>query len=201
MIRYYLPSLFIFFTLSLAAELHLKEISTFAGDKHGDFKNNPVAILSDDSAWKIHPLDQCTFSCWRIGEGMRVRVRTSFYFFKREHKFELLNETRHEFVRVMLIKYPNKPLQVVNANSFIAGYRVTAHKIMDHGKLKRLYYPDYIYKTKLQLSDGSTWIMNGDHPDVVNHAVYLFTDHEEEVACILIQGIEREANWHKVKKE
>jgi hypothetical protein len=182
--------------------LHLKGMAIFDGDKYGDFKNDAVAILSDSSAWKVHPLDQGLFCHWNIEDAIHIRLRRSFYWFKREHKFELFNANRQEVVRVMLVQYPHDPLVIVEAKTYLADYHIAHYTTIDsRGNIQYHYYPVYTCKTRLQLNDGSFWTTGqNDHYEDGAH-VYLFFDPQDEGSYILIKGIEREATWHKVAKE
>ncbi len=204
--------LLIFLNSHLLAELNLldfsstrsslKAISVFEGDQYGDFKNDLVAFLNDGSAWKVHPKDLEKFSFWALDDFIHIQVRTSFYWFKREHKFELVNDSRKESVRAMLVQYPVNALVVEENEKYLASYRMKFYTTRDaHGNLQYHYSPIYTYKTKLRLNDGSIYITAANHHYSNGDKVYCFLDHEDQLAFILVKGIEREATWHKVSKE
>lgn len=114
----------------------LVDISAFAGDRHGEFEGDIVAILSDGSHWKIHPKDHEEFAAWYLKEVISPKVRESSYFRKREHHFALYNHMRKRTVRAMLVKYPEPSKTVVK-------FERSAFKSQD--------------ELKLTLSDGSLW--------------------------------------------
>ena len=87
-------------------------VEVFEGDRHNEFAGNFIAVLNDASRWKVHPMDEEKFRQWTIDDVVHIRLRTSKYWFKREHKFELYNHMKKESVRAMLINYPTQPLFV-----------------------------------------------------------------------------------------
>jgi hypothetical protein len=180
----------------------LKSVSLFDGDKYGDFEDNLVAILSDGSSWKIHPHDQNTFSNWQVDDPIRMRVRNSFYWFKREHKFELVNEARQEEVRAMIVHYGDFPHKIVGCQRKVIGYRMGVCQNIDavRGQLKSHYYPTLIYKTVLRLEDGSHWITEGGCYFKNEEKAYIFID-QETGFFILVTGHEREAMWQQIVLE
>src|ERR1700722_14637798 len=56
----------------------LISVYTFEGDSHGDFQGDLAVLLSDGSAWKVHPDDRDKISNWNIGDSMHISLRTSF---------------------------------------------------------------------------------------------------------------------------
>src|SRR5262245_25950916 len=61
--------------------------TVYPGDEKGLFAGNSVAILDDGSSWKVHPDHTDRFSHWDSGDVVYVDARTTWYWFKREHKF------------------------------------------------------------------------------------------------------------------
>ncbi len=159
-------------------------LSSFIGDKHGDFKGDPVAVLSDGSAWKIHPKDSEKFSKWLANEILRPEARTSFYLLKREHKFRLYNHMRNESVRAMLAQYPTYPLMVIESETYNAGRP----------------------EKRVVLNDGTVWRIrkNFNHFNI-GTTVHLGCNYEttrdgmELHRFFLISGIEREAVFEFVE--
>lgn len=176
----------------------LQGVALFNGDKYGDFKNDLVAVLSDHSTWKIHSKDRDIFSQWHVGDPIRMRVRTSFYWFKREHKFELVNEVRKETVRAMIIHYGNFHHQIVGYQRKLVSCRMGIYRKIDpYGHVQYHYYPVFIYKTILQLEDGSHWITEDGCHFKNEEKAYVFVDQEDGI-FILITGHEREAAWQQI---
>lgn len=178
-------------------ELRLNSISFFQGDLYEDFKNNFVAHLNDGSAWKIHPEDQTRFNQWNINDIVHIYARTSFYWFKREHKFEICNQSRQETIRAMLVKYPEPPLRIVESESHISGYYMDFYTTTDaFGNIQYHYYPIYTYATTLWLSDASQWDIDEYCHFHNEEKIYIFLD-RKNCSFILITAIERQAQWKK----
>jgi hypothetical protein len=179
-------------------KLNLACISFFDGDKYGDFKNDFVANLNDGSAWKVHLEDQNLFCQWDLEDVILIRVRTSFYWFKREHKFELYNESRQEAVRVMLVRYPEVPLYIVESETHISGYHMSFYTTTDgYGNIHYHYYPIYTYATTIILSDGSHWNIDEYCHFNDGEKAYIFLDQKSHT-FILITEIERDARWKEI---
>ena len=173
----------------------------FEGDKHGDFKGNLVAVLSDGSAWKGHP-DSCKIlRCWEVGNSIHIKVRTSWYWFKREHKFLLYNHDRKESVKAMLVQYEDLPLKI----SYTSGVYPTAMEPVPHwgydgnGNYVILYwtYEPCNFRKYLLLSDGSEWTISNNFKYFDYGAnVYIgFNTNGDKPTFFLITGQEREAKW------
>lgn len=180
----------------------IKGVDFYEGDKHGDFKHNLVVALDDGSYWKIHPKDQHTFGRWKMDDIVQVQRRTSFYWFKREHKFELLNRNLNETVRVMLVQYPINPLIILDSNVYVSKQTLKSYPTRDaFGNITYVYYWVYEYEKKLFLNDGSIWILTRDFDHFkTGYEVYLGGNNQETgVSFFLISGKEREAKVSKVR--
>ncbi len=132
----------------------------FEGDSHGEFKGDYVAILSDGSCWKVHPGDRYKFSLWNSHDVIRVRKRNTFYWYKREHKFELYNYCNDETVRVMLVKYPFYPIQILATDIYKAETALRTFTWVDsQGWTHYEYYTEDVFHKILYLSNGSAWVI------------------------------------------
>ena len=102
----------------------LELIGDFAGDRHGAFRGDLVAKLSDGSEWKVHPENRDSFSRWCQGDVVRVMARTDWYWFKREHKFSLYNYNTNESVKVMIVAHKLFPesLRIASVDYYYGGY-------------------------------------------------------------------------------
>ncbi|MDR3624724.1 MAG: hypothetical protein P4L16_06250 [Chlamydiales bacterium] len=145
--------------------------SVFSGDRHGQFEGDLLTTLSDGSTWKIHPDSRSTYESWQVGDHVRVKLRTEFYWFKREHKFELFNHDRGQTVKVMLIKHKTipGPLKIISTETYAKSTRTIQEtkevlKVKEDGTTKK----EYVIETKeepcdfrkiLSLNDGSTWVI------------------------------------------
>jgi len=174
----------------------IEACTIFTGDKHGEFRNDYVAILNDGSGWKIHPEDRELFTQWDVQDIVHVGKRTSTYWFKREHKFELENHTRNQKVRVMLVQYPPNALYIVDSICYTTGYESVNH-VDSNGTIYNTYVP--IHVKKVFLNDGSAWIIeNQNNFKYYNkgNKVYLgWNSGTNGFSLFLISGIEREATW------
>lgn len=182
--------------------LSLESVDTFEGDQHRDFKGDFIAVLNDGSRWKIHPQDSSKFGKWNMGDPLHIACRTSYYYFKREHKAEIVNLANNETVRAMIVQYPTHPL-------FIA-------YIEDHESgipLKMYTKGDQILRTKyttrnnkyLHLSDGTIWEINTYYSNYARlypgKFVYVSFNKDKNGFCyFLISDSEREANFTKIAK-
>ncbi len=210
-----LPILSLFFATGAFAEpgdwqnfapnrQYFVSIDTFRGDQHGEFKNDLVACLSDDSAWKVHPTDKDKFSRWTANDIVHVGVRNSFYWFKREHKFELVNHTRNETVKVMMVQYPRvAPLTVVLAETYLKNQSIQPFTYTDSlGRINTIYVPSNTYEKKVALSDGSVWTIRKNFESFsIGNRVYVGVNATKNgFDFLLISGLEREAEWTWAKK-
>lgn len=169
----------------------------FNGDKHGDFKGDFVMVLNDGSAWKVHPNDQVKFSNWLQGESIFVDIRTSWYWFKREHKYYLYNITRKENVRAMIVDYGDSSLEVVSVSKPYFSQTLFEGIYDDDGN----WLADVPCRViDMILSDGSKWVRKysrgylnvGTKVYVIvilyKHSVqfYLIYEKERESKCIFV---------------
>lgn len=171
----------------------------FRGDSQGAFVGNPVAILSDGSAWKIHPEDAEKYSHWSVNDRLRVRYRTEFYWFKREHKFWLYNHNNGESCRVMIAQHSNYPFRRIESTELLSREEyVEKVTYIDGTKYKKGSWEQVPYAKILRLSDGSIWrIKNQKKFDQFPMGASVFVGVQGtpgiEYDFILIVGLEREA--------
>lgn len=180
----------------------------FSGDRHGEFVNDFVAVLSDGSFWKIHPTQRVQYQNWQDGDYIQVKVRTEFYFFKREHKFELYNHTKGEALKAMLVKHSDIPYSriVVSTDVYVSGstlqavteteYYWVGNELKSHKVTKFIAVP--VYRKTLVLSDGSIWVIKDRFSDfTLGNKVYVGAqgDPKKWYDFVLISGTEREAVW------
>lgn len=174
-------------------------VGIFDGDQHGDFKNDIVAYLGDGSAWKVHPTESEIFSQWNINDVVHVGVRTSYYYFKREHKFELVNHSRNETVKAMLVQHSvEPPLTLVFAEIYLENSTVIPYTSYDHqGRPQTNYTISNSYAKKITLSDGSIWVLrNGYNEFFIGDRIYVGVNASKSgFNFFLIKGSEREAIW------
>lgn len=164
----------------------------FYGDRHGDFVGDYVVVLNDGSEWKVHPEDSNVFSQWEINDIVHPRVRTSHYWFKREHKFELFNHTRKQTVKVMLVRYPTNPLRVTDVTVELTKIIITKRPwVINH------------YTYHAHLNDGTTWQFDSNVGNLLTVGKFLYlgvNDTAEGYTYFFILGSEREATWIGQKK-
>lgn len=169
----------------------------FDGDRHGDFRNDYVAVLEDGSAWKIHPTQKRIFEKWGLNDVIQVEKRTDWYWFKREHKFLLRNHTRNETAKVMLIQYPSSPLQIVNTDTYIAYSRWLYVQVGTdfQGNSIKQWQLVHTWEKKLYLNDGTTWLIRS-HFDKLTPNTYVYFGVNKNGSgydYFMIGGTEREA--------
>lgn len=103
----------------------IKRIESFSfceDEEIPEFNGDITVILDDGSEWKVYPDNQQKMSYWHPEDHVYIEPRTSTYFFKREHKFRLVNLDRdRESVKVMYIREPTDPLIVVGIWPFHPG--------------------------------------------------------------------------------
>ena len=156
----------------------------FTGDQFGDFRGDPVILLNDGSYWKVHFDDTDTVYNWCHGDTIRISRRGTKYFFKREHKFLLINETAGETARVMITEYGSYPLYITNIEGPFA-----------HG--------DEEMEKVVHVSDGSTWIIN-DHRNEFHAGALVHYGCKEcgdDASVFLITGVGRDATWTPARRE
>lgn len=181
----------------------LNSTAIFKGDRHNQFQGDYVAILEDGSAWKVHPEDRSKYEQWLPGESIHPQVRTSFYWFKREHKFELNNQSRNESVRAMLVQYPTYPLFITQSYQVENGGYFRPKKIIDSSGnqyIKEEWEPTF--ETQVHLNDGSIWrVGKGNVEFQEQHFVYIgIQANTESFQNFLISGTERENKFFYVKQ-
>lgn len=142
---------------------HIVGTRPYEGDSNGGFIGDYVAVLDDGSAWKVHPDDAVTYSKWYIDDLVQPAARTSFYWFKREHKFMLHNHNCNQKVRVMLVNYPTTPLYIASAQEVVVGGHWETKKVLDDNN-DWVTVSEWVfdYVRNLYLSDGSVWSIPND---------------------------------------
>lgn len=195
---------------NLSVRPKLVSIELFSGDRHGDFKGDPVIILSDGSRWKVHPKDEKIISRWNVDDEVKVSLRTDTYWFKREHKFQLINRTRNEKAKVMLVNYGPNPVKIIKTE--ILKELITIDGIygvrIPRGQAKIIFFSMLnlfsgsrnegltLSAKKLSLSDGSVWIIPASRDYSLGKSVYLVKVQDSHGPFkILITGKEKEATW------
>ncbi len=186
----------------------LEDKLVFGGDRHGEFEGDLVAFLSDGSAWKIHPTQRQQFRTWENGDQVRIKVRTDHYWFKREHKFSLYNETRGEALKVMIVRHIDTPIQlkIVSTDLYVKEYTTTPVSsyqwVFENGQMREREVVQFItipvYRKVLVLSDGSSWVIKDNIDEFrINSYVYVGAQGNPKnwYDFIMITGTEREAIW------
>lgn len=178
-------------------------IEVFDGDSKGEFKGDLVAVIQDGSAWKIHPTRQEKFQKWSLDDDIHVGVRTSHYWFKREHKFQLVNHTRNEVIKVMLVKYPDTALYVTRAETYVSHTTTHTSVFVDsQGRSHTSYYNKNHYAKRMILSDGSYWtIADNLEQFLIGNTVYIGThNYKDSSKYFIINGINRNATYSWANK-
>lgn len=185
--------------------IHCTDI--FRGDSHHQFEGDLVAVLTDGSAWKVHPKDREKYAVWSQGERVRIKVRTDWYWFSRQHKFWLYNQDRGEVVKVMLAQhklypFPNKieSTEVIKRDQYVTEYEKVQvfeggrwiEKSVAHQRLKKVPYQKII-----RLTDGAIFVIKNPRKfDAfqMGAPVYVGAQGAADVEFdfILITGFERE---------
>jgi hypothetical protein len=175
-------------------------IHPYSGDQSGDFIGDPVFRLYDGSEWKCHPKDAAKVALWGPNDVVEISVRTSFYFFKREHKFFLTNHTLNDTVRVMVVKYPNDPLYIMNVEYVEVDRKLktVVWKDIDGNKYTESKWVIY-YNQYLHLNDGSTWLITDpDYHYEQGIFVYLCYNYSPKGFWTAIaSGTGRDSQWIK----
>lgn len=186
---------------------NLQGIRIYEGDRDGSFSGDLVAILSDGSGWKIHPDHPDIFNSWEEGDWIHIDIRTSWYWFKREHKFLLHNYTRSETVKAMLIQHADSPLCIVDTDSHLGIVDTDSHL---ETKFVTVYEEDeegneHIVErsetgSKLQkdlyMSDGSIWTIDETDDFKIGDYVHVGVNAgAESFQFFLICGVEKTAKW------
>ncbi|MES2122649.1 MAG: hypothetical protein V4492_07740 [Chlamydiota bacterium] len=183
------------------------ETSPFRGDRHGQFRGDDVVVLSDGSAWKVHPKSKDTYRKWYLGDRIHVSLRTDWYWFKREHKFFLNNLESGEKVKVMCVQHKYYPLTIVGMDHYCKSYGPTWSPQTElytdqDGRLQSQTVWVYggkvpkDYRKILVLSDGSTWVIK-NHINDFQLGMKVFVGAQGAPGrfydFVLIAGDEREA--------
>jgi hypothetical protein len=181
---------------------NILSVTEFEGDKHQEFKNDLAVRLSDGSCWKIHPKDRNKFQYWQHNDAIVVRLRTSHYYFKREHKFEFYNYHNDETVRVMLLEHPVNPLIVAHSEVYLVDQQIKVSTWVDaFGFIHYNTYTVDIYEKAITLNNGVNLIIK--NPKLFAYyekgeRVYMgYNTSKTNAALIpfLISGVQREAVW------
>jgi hypothetical protein len=178
---------------------------TFRGDSHGEFKGDYVTILSDGSAWKIHPQDRFKYESWSSGEHVHIMYRTDFYFFSRQHKFWLYNHDRNESCRVMLAQHSTYPWKHVESTAILKKEQFVTEDVVVNGELVKMgRWVLAPYAKIVRLNDGSTWkIKNHKKFNLYEPGVQVYVGVQGtpgvEYDFIVITGLEREAQSTRAK--
>jgi hypothetical protein len=168
---------------------------TYEGDRYNQFAGDATIVLSDGSAWKTHPEDSQKLNRFVPGDWVHVGVRPTWYFFKREHKFELVNHNNGEKIRVMLARHASQPKYVVACEKI---YENTEAPDATTPKNKR---PTPSAK-KLTLNDGSVWMLKeklGYFSSGNTVCIGANFDETHFDSFYIINGTQREAVYARVK--
>jgi hypothetical protein len=174
----------------------LENTSLFSGDRHGDFRGDKVAILSDGSGWKVHRDSASLYQSWQKGEHVRVMARRDWYWFNREHHFYLYNEDRDESIKVMLVKHKENPLTIVSTHTYFKYWRRIYNQI--NGQSYYCGTEPAAFRKLLTLSDGSQWVVRDNFNRYnVGQQVYIGAhgDPDWYYDFLLICLDQREAVW------
>lgn len=191
------------------ATVQIVGVSDFRGDRHGDFAGDLVAHLSDGSQWKVHPTQVEEFSNWQLGDYVHLEVRTSFYWFKREHKFSLYNHSNGDSLKVMLIRLDDYPLWIDYASSpyptstyqrpiyhsytYVDQYgrTITEHQLVGYETVPCSYRKD------LFLNDGTYFSIDEKFKDFnKGRELYMGVNVSDgSYRPFIIIGTQREAKW------
>lgn len=193
-----------------ASVQRLQSSYPFQGDRHGDFEGDHAAVLTDGSAWKVHPDSRKEFERWRADEKVIIKARTSWYLVKREHKFLLYNCERKKSAKVMLVQHKQEPinLTIISTHSYPKSHRLIPqiHTIWQrdadgHSKPAQIYTYELApcnFRKVLHLSDGSVWVIKEKFSQFNEGAeVYIGAQGKPNVHYdfVIISGDEREADW------
>jgi len=180
---------------------------TFKGDRHGAFYGDAVAVLSDGSKWKIHPLCKEAYQKWTPGDRVNVALRKDWYWFKREHKFVMYNLTRAESANVMIVGHREDGLRIATTEVYhkrtISLYDTERYmRVTPDGRSELVEHQVYCgekpveMRKVLVLSDGSVWVIR-DHLNDFNLGLRVYIGaqgHPKKFYdFVLITGDEREA--------
>lgn len=170
----------------------------FEGDKHGDFKGNIVAALSDGSAWKGHPADRNIMRQWEPGDSVHIEVRTTSYWFKREHKFLLYNHDKKESIRAMLVNYGDRAMKIAFASD---AYPTSTEEVCysehdsEGNNIGRWCHEEPCdYKKRIILSDGNEKIISSSL-SYFTTGTKVYIGFNDSKSFFIISGLEREAKW------
>ena len=128
----------------------ITDTTLYEDAKYPQFEGNYVAHLSDGSEWKIHPKDCEVYAQWTRDEEIDNGLRTSYYFFKREHRFLLKNGSRNEKVRAMILKHPDSSLPTIT--------KTQDDSITYYIPVGEMIVPYKEHRTVIHLNDGSAYL-------------------------------------------
>ena len=185
----------------------LVDIGRCNGDRYGQFRGDPIAVLSDQSVWKIHPDSARQFALWKRGDVICVSERVDRYWFKREHKLLLCNKTTGSTAKAMLFRHSPSSLQIVNTQNYFKSTRPKyieeiSYEEDDEGKQKKkvkqifVGYEECDPRKIVTLSDGSVWVIKHHLQELqMGMRVYVGAQGipQRFYDFILITGDEREA--------
>lgn len=169
----------------------------YDGDEKGAFAGDTVAILDDGSHWKVHPKNTKEFLAWQNGDEVHVEKRTSWYLFKREHKFALVNHRNNEKVFAMIIAsphyidviYPPLPHQWVYNFGVKSPSRMMKNLILNDGS-KWQVEVDLDYKTIKNNKEFEDLYYHLDSPAYVG-----YNDENGKIYFFVIEGLNKQAKW------
>lgn len=200
-----LSSLLMFQTVSaekLTSDGVIEAVYPFKGDSKGEFVGDLVFRLNDGSEWKTHKKDAKTTKRWSQSDFIEVSIRTSFYFFKREHKFILTNHTRKETARAMIINYQYNPVFVKHVELLEVDRKLMDKYETHDGQVVKVKEWVVYYHQFLHLSNGEIW--RNKSPDysfkegAFVYVVYSYSSDGFETA--VVRGTGRNSYWTKVTK-
>lgn len=184
----------------------LDRVEQYKGDKEEEFRGDLVAVLSNGSKWKVHPLCESEFRTWRTEDTVRPVLRSDWYWFKREHKFALYNMRNGRSVNVMLVKRTKNPVYIVDTKTYAKDIRpkyTTQVEYTANGTpiYNRTYEGDHLtnWRKKITLSNGLSFVIKDNFSEFNSGSkVYVTSQGEQRFGYydfVLIRGFERDAVW------
>jgi hypothetical protein len=181
---------------------HIVSTALFEGDADKNFIGDYVVVLDNGSAWKIHPEDAVAYSKWYIDDLVQPFARTSFYWFKREHKFMLHNYSRNERLRVMLVSYPTAPLFITSAQEVAVGGHWEHTRVLD-GSNQWVKVSTWVidYKRNLYLNDGSIGLIANDARFTAGRFISPGINNDgDRFWYFLALGLQKDSFWIKAER-
>ena len=181
--------------------IQIETFTLFWGDRHSNFQGDTVVYLEDSSGWKVHPKDTKIVQHWNIGDNIYLYKRDKGYWFKREHHFRLINTTRGEEVRGMLVDKGPYTHTIVDVSTTYPSDVEMEPVYGSDGKTVEYYREKPVgHQKDLLLSDGTRLVVKKEDSTLCTKGTEVYVIRYTENETLLVFSDQRDVKFTWTKR-